>query len=154
MFEPAPANAASMHSAGLGLTIVTLRESADSALRQGAQRLATLADADDVTAAHGLTFAGVQHPCFGNHKFATCRTKVVDLELRSDNCRAQSTATGEGQGVVCGIREDAAVNEPVLLTEPVGDCDSQLNLPCAEPGDLGAEQCTERLSRENLTSQG
>src|SRR5262249_8506232 len=88
-------NGASVWSDELGI-IRPLRESADSALRQGAQRLATLTDADQVTATYSLPFAGVNHRGFSNQKLAECRTNVVDLELRRNNCRAQGAATGEG----------------------------------------------------------
>jgi len=37
-----------------------------------------------------------------------------------------------------------------LLAQFVGDCNSKFSLPVAELSDFGAEQCTKRLSRENL----
>ncbi len=73
------------------------------------------------------------------------RAQILDRESAGEDRGPQSRGGGEGEGVVRGVGEHAAVHEAVLLQELLPDVDLQRRPAGTERGDARPHQPAERL---------
>jgi predicted DNA-binding protein (MmcQ/YjbR family) len=121
------------------------RSLSDSAMRDNL----AVVDGIEVTAADGLAAASVDDPGMGAEQTADRRLQVADRETAGEKLRAKRRTGREGERVVSGIGEDAAVQVAVLLAEVIADVDLQRRLAVAVSGDPGADEHAERLGRQH-----
>ena len=124
-------------------------QEADRALGNRAQGDAVVTGDEDLAATHGLGARGGHDLGHGPELGAAGRPDVLERQAAGRHGRPEHRTAGEGDRAVGDVRDDAAVDQPVLLGERRAHRHRQLGVAGAELDQLGTQQPTERLEAED-----